>query len=75
MEAQLQHDLEIEESERNVAIDTFIKKTSYKKEVKTKGKDGESVKTVAKRSETEAERLDRKTATVLKEMRDEEMKA
>ena len=67
--------MEIEESERNVAIDTFIKKTSYKKEVKTKGKYGESVKTVAKRSETEAERLDRKTATVLKEMRDEEMKA
>lgn len=69
--------MEIDEAERDHALDRFITKTDYNHSVDPTGKtevSGQS-DTLAKKSkkQSEKERLDKKTADTLKAMREEEM--
>ena len=65
-EEQLDHDLEISDTERDAALSKFLSKTDYNKEAPTKEEKPTKERRVAKRKETEQERLDRKTAETLK---------
>jgi hypothetical protein len=58
--------LEISDTERDAALSKFLSKTDYNKDQAPKDEKPTKERRVAKRKETEQERLDRKTAETLK---------
>lgn len=53
------------DSERDQALDAFIKKTEYNRKNTVKDSDNKE-RRIVKRTETESERIDKKTAETLK---------